>query len=393
MRSPNKHYDSVLSPTFCFDLSAAFTHPMKILLHGWNSPTPFHWYSQNDNEILATGAFLQSPGLPLLSLTDHEGRRLEDNIPEPVLEVIRLAPFLDFEIAQASASSGAALQLAEDCPLLLILAVHHAKRARLARKDFHTLLCQRRPTLLEKIGLPGSQSLNRLIKRIALAPMLPRELDDAIQVLCTDRVQPFLRHHRNLHLNHLLFLARYRQVLWPGLLFLVDVRSRSGDFPWLCRMIRDVMALTNQNESLLRQVCSREGLQELHDRLVDRFNQEDSQQAEKHHKSLAIELEREHGLFPKPPLPEVEGITALSSWFDLLNEGAIMRHCVGSYDDIIASGEVFIYRMHQPERLTIAVRRKGPLWILSEARGKRNSNPSEEAMERIQRWLATFGLA
>src|SRR5690606_6613737 len=255
---------------------------------------------------------------------------------------------------------------------------------------FHNLLCQRRPAFLEEMGLPGSQSLSRLIRRIALAPMQLRELDDALQALRAEWVLPFLRHHQDVHLNHLLLLARYQQVLWPGLLHLVDAHSRPGDFPWLCRMIRDVMVLANHNENLIRQVRTREGLQELHDRLVDQFNREDSEQAEAYRRSQAVELEREHGTFPKPPVPEMEGITALSSWFELLEEGASMRHCVGSYDGIIARGEVFIYRMHQPERLTIAVRRRGPQWVLSEARGKRNTNPSEQAMEKIYRWLEAF---
>ena len=64
-----------------------------------------------------------------------------------------------------------------------------------------------------------------------------------------------------------------------------------------------------------------------------------------------------------------------------------MRHCVGSYDVPVALGEVFIYRMVQPERLTISLEYQNKTWVVGEVRGVCNSSPSEGALDWIRRWV------
>ena len=64
-----------------------------------------------------------------------------------------------------------------------------------------------------------------------------------------------------------------------------------------------------------------------------------------------------------------------------------MRHCVGSYDIPVSLGEVFIYRMMRPERLTISVEYKNEAWVVGEVRGVCNANPSEGSLDLIRRWV------
>ncbi|MFO7530367.1 MAG: PcfJ domain-containing protein [Marinobacter sp.] len=152
-------------------------------------------------------------------------------------------------------------------------------------------------------------------------------------------------------------------------------------------MIRDVERLSGGNPEIVRQVSSRRDLQRLHDRLVKRFNEQNGEDSEAVRQAKAQALEEEHGPYPAPPVPESNRIQALKSWRNLLDEGRTMHHCVGAYDVMVAEREVFIYRMHEPERLTIALENKGDNWILGEVRGYCNANPASHSLELIHRWL------
>lgn len=370
--------------TVVFDLSSILNYAIQLTVQTWDSSRPLHWFSKTDDSVLAEGRFLEAPGLPLFTLEDDSGRRVSDGIPDSVLEVTRLMPAMDFELAQACAASNAACELAESSPLLFILLVDYARGQSLTLDELEELLALKRTSILEKAGLPASKSLVKLVNRIELSPLLPWELEDVVKTLrCTEFIE-LLRHHPNVHLNHLRFLRRQRQPLWPGMLYLIDSQSSALDITWLSRMIRDTLTMAEGNVQRLRHVNSRATLQELHDRLVTRFNNLGA--AEKR-ETLAEELEEEHGQYPAAPLPAIEGIEALMSWQDLLEEGATMHHCVGSYDFFVAEGAIFIYRMVHPERLTIALEHQNDRWNLGEVRGSRNSNPAAKTLNYIRRWV------
>ena len=371
-----------------FDLGAMLRYPIQVAIEPWHAERPFHWFSYSpDGCAIAEGQFLEAPGLPLFTLADEQGNRLSDAIPDDVFAVTRLMPAIDFELAQACATSEAARQLARDAPMLLILAVDHARRAPLSVQMFEQLLSLKRPAMLEAIGLPGSKSLSRLIRRIGLSPMQPWELEDVIKALTHPDFLALLRHHPDPHLNHLRFLLRLRSPLWPGVLGMVDKDTRALDITWLCRMIGDILNLAGRNTRLLSTTQSREELQVLHDRLVERFNRNRGQNSADRRQARAAELEQEHGAFPAPPVPPGEGMEPLASWLELLEEGASMHHCVGSYDIPVALGEVFIYRMMSPERLTISLDERNHRWVIGEVRGYCNASPSALAMDTVKRWV------
>ncbi|MDO6442231.1 PcfJ domain-containing protein [Marinobacter sp. 2_MG-2023] len=367
-----------------FDLSAILNYPIQLVVQSWHSAEPLRWFSRNDDGIVAEGRFLKAPGLPLFTLEDQMGRRVSDGIPEDILAVTRLMPAMDFELAQACAASEAARELAESSPLLFILLVNHACSQPLSIDEFEQLLALKRTAILERAGLPGSKSLVRLVNRVELSPLLPWELEDVSRSLAQPEFLAVLRHHPNLHLNHLRFLLRQGQPLWTGMLNLVDRHSSALDITWLCRMIRDTLNMAAGNMQRLTRVSSGQELQEVHDQLVERFNSMGSEAKRKAH---AAALAQEHGVYPEPPLPAIDGIEPLESWLELLDEGSFMHHCVGSYDRFVALGEVFIYRMMEPERLTISVERRNNTWVIGEVRGIRNANPSPQALNIVQRWV------
>lgn len=371
----------------CFDLSPVLGYPIHLEVYGWQSDRPLHWLSFSNDAVVAEGRFLEAPGLPLFTLEDDEGKRLTDTVPTDISEVARLMPAMDFELAQACAVSDTAHQLALDSPLLLILVVDTARKNTFSAAQFERLLGLKRTDILRKIGLPGSKSLARLTRRITLSPLLPWELEDVISAMSNPDFRALLRHCPKPHLNHLRLLLRQREPLWPGLLCLVDEHSSALDIAWICRMIRDTLNMMGRNTRALERITSRQLLQELHDDQVERFNRNNGKDPAEERATLAAELSQEHGNFPSPPVEVMDGIEPLSSWLELLEEGATMHHCVGSYDIPVATGEVFIYRMVHPERLTISLEFRNKQWVIGEVRSYCNANPSPSALDFVRRWL------
>lgn len=370
-----------------FDLSQVLNYPITVRINGWHSDQPLHWASFNDDNMVAEGLFLEAPGLPLFTLGDDKGQRLCDAIPDDINAICSLMPAMDFQVAQACAVSTAARQLASDSPLLFLLAVDYARQQPLSVKAFEQLLALKRSEILSAAGLPGSKSLARLVGRLKLSPMMPWEMDDVHRALQQPGFLILLRHHPEVHLNHLRLLLRVQRPLWQGMLCLVNENTQAADLSWTCRMIRDTLNLAGGNEQVLAQVNSREDLQDQHDRFIDRFNRQNHRNSEEKRIERAQELEDEHGDYPQPPVTPLKGIEPLASWLELLEEGATMRHCAGSYDMAVAWGEVFIYRMVWPERLTISLEYRNNTWVVGEVRASCNANPSPTALERVRRWV------
>lgn len=373
--------------TTIFDLSPVLHYPIKLSVNRWDSERPLHWSSFNDEGIVAEGQFLEAPGLPLFTLEDDEGNRLSDNISTELSHIAQLMPAMDFELAQACAVSGAARELALDSPLLFLFVVDLARRESLSIDEFERLLSLKRAEILQRLGFAGSKSLARLMRRIALSSLLPWELEDIATVLRNPAFLALLRHHPTLHLNHLRLLLRRQVPLWPGILHLVDAHSSALDIAWVARMTRDTLNMAGRNERVLAGIASREALQTLHDRLVQQFNREHGNDPEATRETLAAQLQLEHGDYPAPPVAAIDGIEPLGSWLELLEEGATMHHCVGSYDIPVALGEVFIYRMIEPERLTVSLEQHDERWVVGEVRGYCNANPSVGALEFVRRWV------
>lgn len=373
--------------SFFFDMSQVLRYPIKLHVEGWRAPEPLSWMSFQDGEILAKGNFLKAPGLPLLYLQDSNSHCLADEIPTSVLKLCEVAPWMEFELAQACAYSNCASEIAEDAPFLLILLVSAFKTQQQGIETFEQLAQSKRKEILRFVGLPSSNSLAKLLRRIGLRSITPWELDDFTEGFSDSITLKLLRHHPKPHLNHLTFLKRHQGHTWPGMMFLIDEQSHSQDISWVCRVITDVQRLSQGNFRRLERVRIKEQLQKLHDELVTRFNKHQGENSEAYKQAQAEKLLEQHGAFPQPPIPETARVQALKSWRALLDEGRTMHHCVGVYDSMVAEGEVFIYQMLEPERLTISLESTDTEWVVGEVRGYCNANPSHHALELIHRWI------
>ncbi|MCE8018704.1 PcfJ family protein [Halomonas sp. MCCC 1A11036] len=366
------------SPWHSLDLSAQLGYPLILEIQGWYGPSPFAWRSVSEGAIIAESRFLESPGLPLEFLLAQDDA-IDQNVPPELVSLADNAPFLRYALYQACACLPAAQQLAEDCPLLLSLTLEWAQRVNIEQAELAAWLAGKRARLLETIGLPGSASLARLLRRIPLTPLTSWQLDAVRQCLQQPDALALLRHLDRPSLNHLWFLNRF-PAAWPKLLEMIEPDTPLHQIVWLQRMVVDIQRLA-PNGTQLHRASDPQALQQLHDDEVRRFNA-----LNRGNRAAALALQ--YGDYPEAPIPGNADIVALESWDALLAEGKRMHHCIGSYAAQVAARQVFVYHMQAPEALTIALAPQGGQWGLQEARGYCNASPSEASLAAIQKWLA-----
>lgn len=386
--------DGCHPPIRTLDVSRAVGYPLTLHVAAWRSATPFTWHSLHDGELLARGDFLASPGIEWTMLEAIQGEELLAGMPETVRGAMSLAPFIGVELAQACGRLSAARDLAASAPLLLIMLVERGVEETWTLEVLAHVLANKQADVCSAVGIVGTKSCARLIRRCRLRPMNRSETVAIRRALTHEPNLAILRHYATPSLDHLLFLGRFNGDRWPGLPAMIDelfTYNAPGDqhlpvgtTSRLQSTLQDVERMLPAGDRRPERVDSLATLNRLHDRLVERLN---AARHETERTSHPITLLQRHGFYPDPPLPGNNHIDPIISWDGLLQEGKTMRHCIGAYDGAIAAGQVAIYHLHSPEPITVALRPQGRTWILSEASGKANARPSAAAMKAIQAWL------
>ncbi len=112
----------------------------------------------------------------------------------------------------------------------------------------------------------------------------------------------------------------------------------------------------------------------LHDSVVEQFNQ-------------VMSTPKQKMAFPPPPVRGCRHIQPITDAYQLLEEGRMMRHCVGSYGQVILKGESYIYRVLEPERATLELDTTRSKAVIRQVKLKCNDPPSPETIAAVQQWL------
>jgi hypothetical protein len=92
--------------------------------------------------------------------------------------------------------------------------------------------------------------------------------------------------------------------------------------------------------------------------------------------------------FPPPPLKGTDAIIPITTARELVEEGRLQHHCVGSYITQVAwYKKIYVYRIVHPERATLAVIRRRGAWRIHELRLACNETPSLETYHAVMGWL------
>lgn len=95
--------------------------------------------------------------------------------------------------------------------------------------------------------------------------------------------------------------------------------------------------------------------------------------------------------FEEPSLMVSDGIEFIDSINRLITEGKEMEHCLASYKIKVMNGESYVYKVRTQwnERVTVELGLSNGIYILKQAKGFRNVEPSNLALNYIHTWLET----
>lgn len=97
---------------------------------------------------------------------------------------------------------------------------------------------------------------------------------------------------------------------------------------------------------------------------------------------------------PPPPIPGTKEIIPLTTKEALRAEGKEQNNCVGSYARKVRGGAIYIYRVLNPERATLAITVGADgFWRRAELKCAGNQAASSLTQAKVDEWLATHSLS
>ncbi len=367
------------SQELTIDFTTVFGYPCQLVIQGWQKQCA--WYSVIYGEIEYPETY-SDPGVYLLGSTDDEAIiQWQQTIPETIRTALMGGRHW-FPLLRMIALHEEARDLQEGNPLLLWLWFCHCQDQQISDDAMIAGLRQKQAMLLQTMGLAASPGNARLLRRVSANYRDEIFRRRVVALWNSSSALAMLRHCpliTEVHINLLCDNPLLREL--P--LFYAIVNQ---DCAW-----RQAHAIDNLRDCIrmgLREVVNRcrtiESLQRIHDRHARLQN------AGRGFGRLDF-LKDENGAplpFPAPPHPGTSQITPITTPDDLQCEGQEMMHCVGSYIRTVQEGDSYIYRMIEPQRVTIGVSlRGGGIFSIKQIAGVKNSRPTTETKELVMEWF------
>lgn len=318
---------------------------------------------------------------------DHPVRAYHDALPTDVTSVLRQFRSLQCRLLYVIGQFSESKEMAESAPILFWLASNMLGPAP-TRTDVRKLYTRRRVSILESFCGASSKSHLKLLSKIREFSYLPEDLDLLRRMLLDDEFLKKVRHSRQINWPVLKVFFNQRYVMElacaRGCLAAENCRDAFRFLGKVCVYIRDIrmMCRTTHREYPEKEICTMTSafqIKNMHDRIAGEINRKDR----------AAIIARYGEDLPPSPLIGTKDIEHISKIGDLLDEGVEMKHCVGGYVDRVMGGDVFIYRVHAPERATMEVRRlPDGKYRIEQVKLCRNGKASMETFRAMNRWIA-----
>ena len=369
--------------TLIVDWTQMFGYPCRLVIHDWSQG--LRWYSVIDGEINKPGVF-DEPGINLFHETDNLAVQQWQQTVDPfTLNSARRFGRWSFALTRLAYEWPEVSDLLKSNPVLLWLTWHHFKATEMSLPELRQLLSEKQPYILTALGLYGSKSSVRMMRRIQIEEIGAFEARFIRLIWEQEAMVKKLSHHRSFTLSFMLLLKRFPWLAGSPLANVLENIECRWEFEDTCQYIVDALRMENC-VLRLRECKSVTSVRRLHDRITDNMNRNEQ--------SRRILLRDTDGsVIPFPPAPHqgTHLIKPVATDDELVKEGSQMLHCVASYANRVQKGEYYVYHMEDPEPLTIGVFvEKGKLLALDQVKGIRNRQPQPEAMLMIKDWVASI---
>lgn len=232
--------------------------------------------------------------------------------------------------------------------------VFHKPAVRLPMRAARSLIAKKQKHILGWLGFPATETARRI-----MAKLEPRVLEIKFmlrfrRVFENAELVKWLSHLERINFSvaEMVTTRRFLPFVTPRLLWeasreeeIAGQRNRSAS-----RMLADTLSLSVRAPAAFcpERFSSLRQLEAVHDDL--------SRQEERQWERERLTRQNEPPTsFPYPPYAGTENIQPILTPDDLHAEGREMGHCVGVYDERVARGQCFIYRVTSPVRATMEI--------------------------------------
>ena len=319
----------------------------------------------------------------------HPIARYTATLPPDAAEAVAVFPSSRLVLLRICASSERGRQLLHTQPILLWLAAPSLLRhANGSPERLHDLLGLRRRELLTLACGRNSQSLIRILGKIIPPKAAQTQRELVLDILTSEENTKILRHKRDISWASLNVINRWKEHIADKVIHSILASDMSAQemetaLASLEGIRKDTVRLgqalrITEAQRVVQTCASRQQLLHLHDLWTERLN--NMREFAKKAKLSAP--------FPPPPIPGNAHIQPIITESMLLEEGRILRHCVGSYAASVRKGECYIYRILHPERATLEIGPNGQGGsALRQIKGYCNAKPGPGVMELVHQWL------
>lgn len=358
------------------DFSTLLNYTSCLRIGNWSQGIRWTLHYEKETEH---GRWHQEAPLPLAYiLSCPEYRPWVQTIPDSVLQKIKPYSENEFSLLYLCSRYASVYELFLSNPTLVWLLLRQAKAQHWDTSDIVQLSQQKRTHIAQVCGLPASPLAVKIVQRLKFKKFGISALEMIQQLFYT------LDYRRLSHVQRIdelliqllvqfprlqgsRLVSSYQPGLWPYRIF-----SKIADCQRLAEQLgnQDCFNLIGHCKNPLQ-------LQELHDRLATRLNEN----SDKNPGLKAVD-------YAPPPLPGTATIIPITHSEDLRAEGRQMEHCVAAYHTDITKGYYYVYRITYPERATLGlILNPGEKPCIDQLQGVRNQLLTKETYDYVKEWF------
>jgi len=267
------------------------------------------------------------------------------------------------------------------------------KTKRLGKKDTERLLAGKHRKIAAYLGLGDSNAIVHILKKIPASACIRHRMQGLLKKLSRKELWKTLMHLETIDepvLDLYGSLGNYPRYFVPSKNFIEDVAahfptngSRFGRHDEIWNdCLRPLFNVFYYLEDERHEFNSMTELRNKYERVIEILRRDDLPA-------------REHK-YPTPPIPGSNMIEPVVNRRELYEEGFDQRNCIYSYDADILAGKRYVYRVLEPERATLSLRKvrggwgkRRAEWVIEEIKTRANAQPSPETIVAAREWFGS----
>jgi hypothetical protein len=338
------------------------------------------------------------PGIPL-PLPPHKSpfslQKFFNDIPPEVISAVRPFQWRQFVLLKMVRYRPETLELIQSNPVLAWFLADAIALKEVPISEGCEWVYRKRKDILEFAGIPSTDSIVKTLSRIKPAEYtqilfenlkkLLRQNNKMLKLRCIQYIPGKEIFNLLNHFDYTYWLLSTRDYTGMTILETLTADNEKEVYRLWTDSKNCAKALQIAcPENHLRKCKSIEGLRGIHDLWSNMYNTANTVQ-----RNERFLLDHGTYSFPPPPLPGDADIIPITTIKELLEEGAEMHNCVGSYSEKVMSGECFIYRVLRPERATLEISDTGDMHHICQLKLAHNGEPAAETWEKVRFWFSS----